>query len=171
MFQFPSSGKGCSKDVWFFTLTEQQYKGFNSLQAGRGVQSKKMKLFVALTLVSIPFKREGVFKDTLFGTETRQSRPFVSIPFKREGVFKENRVFTFLGTLLFWFQFPSSGKGCSKIFSNIRSMTKRIILGFNSLQAGRGVQRLTRLCPTRDDVVWLFQFPSSGKGCSKRTCP
>ena len=140
-FQFPSSGKGCSKleaplgrEVTKVVLVSipfkregvfkakdkvNQYradaKSFNSLQAGRGVQ--RMMLLIRckrLTLVSIPFKREGVFK----GVETEKRPPAVCK-----------------------FQFPSSGKGCSKRRTKPQALL-RWTDRFNSLQAGRGVQRL-----------------------------
>ena len=71
-FPFPSSGKGRSN------------------QAGRGVQSKPP-----------PPLRVPV-------------RHSVSIPFKREGVFKEEDDERAAESQSELFQFPSSGKGCSK---------------------------------------------------------
>ena len=66
--------------------------------------------------VSIPFKREGVFKEWLGWGELVPPVP-VSIPFKREGVFKAMITRGLIDTELKMFQFPSSGKGCSKVFA------------------------------------------------------
>ena len=69
VFQFPSSGKGHSK----LSLGNGMYSlaaliaSFNSLQAGRGIQSRvpqeQLSGRHAIYNVSIPFKREGAFKD------------------------------------------------------------------------------------------------------------
>ena len=63
--------------------------------------------------VSIPFKRESVFRDT----ETRVSdltaeveAAKVSIPFKRESVFRVVELFQFYPEMGILFQFPSNGK-------------------------------------------------------------
>ena len=137
VFQFPSNGKVYSK-----TLLEKRPQGTRSL-------------------VSIPFKRESVFKDNRRSRDNRTTsfnslqtgkciqsskrsidlmiHNLVSIPFKRESVFKDSRVPLFY---------------CSWLVS------------FNSLQTGKCIQR--RL--TTGDIMLSkneFQFPSNGKVYSK----
>ena len=116
-------------------------------------------------MVSIPFKRESVFKGErctrLAGLER------VSIPFKRESVFKARTV-TFLGSrfasfnslqtgkciqskLVVWlppeygdsFQFPSNGKVYSKPTYNQHK--KGGTYSFNSLQTGKCIQSSKKL--------------------------
>ena len=67
MFQFPSNGKVYSK------LLRLHYLAWD------------------LVKVSIPFKRESVFKGEL-GKIKIERKTKVSIPFKRESVFKERRI-------------------------------------------------------------------------------
>ena len=68
LFQFPSNGKAHSdpgmRSEWMRCLF-----GFNSLQTGRHIQTKNL-LFSKkrLKIVSIPFKREGTFRQTPFST-------------------------------------------------------------------------------------------------------
>ena len=113
-FQFPSNGKVYPK-------------------AHRTFQTDPM------SIVSIPFKREGVSKDgddkqTGFGTDT------VSIPFKREGVSKGGSVHRFGWVELF--QFPSNGKVYPKLMEKYDSEGLK---SFNSLQTGRCIQSFTPL--------------------------
>ena len=111
-FQFPSNGKVYSKSN-LRTIFSTSRSGFNSLQTGKCIQSlrhshpknrslicfnslqtgkciqshqKSLQLRVSVA-VSIPFKRESVFKDA-FRLHALCRRPHVSIPFKRESVFK-----------------------------------------------------------------------------------
>ena len=133
------------KDPVEATKDEKDHS-FNSLQAGRGIQRifLRKKEFTHMNLiVSIPFKREGAFKDHAeIGTTGRDS---------------DN-----------WFQFPSSGKGHSKNFFKKKGVHSHESHRFNSLQAGRGIQSLLHLrsvLPRRGTLQ--FQFPSSGKGHSK----
>ena len=125
---------------------------FNSLQAGRGIQSftglRRCVGTGAKSSVSIPFKREGAFKVSDYinqSTALHLTPRKVSIPFKREGAFKgkgsEHEKSALDGTLP-KFQFPSSGKGHSKkIESGYRKEHHEMLMRFNSLQAGRGIQR------------------------------
>ena len=139
---------------------------FNSLQTGKCIQSKMITQYADRLgiSVSIPFKRESVFKainddklynakipcfnslqtgkciQSLFVFRMRGCRSgCVSIPFKRESVFKGGRV------------------------------TKRLTLtecvGFNSLQTGKCIQRIISGYTFTDKG--MFQFPSNGKVYSK----
>ena len=60
-FQFPSNGKAYPKDVKVST-TRKELAGFNSLQTGRHIQRCTEVVTTAATMVSIPFKREGISK-------------------------------------------------------------------------------------------------------------
>ena len=85
---------------------------FNSLQTGRHIPRQEHRRVDVKEIVSIPFKREGIFqvfnRRHLLLTEYR-----VSIPFKREGIFQE----AFKASQELEedkFQFPSNGKAYSK---------------------------------------------------------
>ena len=88
-------------------------------------------------IVSIPFKREGVFKDNFVNRNTSLSHNRVSIPFKREGVFKVPKKRIEM-TIDERFNSLQAGRGVQ------RTEAQRLAIegqSFNSLQAGRGVQR------------------------------
>ena len=148
MFQFPSNGKVYSKVKSYTALGEHNWDCFNSLQTGKCIQRKHcarsvpakerfnslqtgkciqridVNVNVTQKLVSIPFKRESVFKDNTWipqGSDTT-----VSIPFKRESVFKG--ACSMLSVYrYFWFQFPSNGKVYSKIPTAITTITITIV--------------------------------------------
>ena len=112
-FQFPSNGKVYSKSYGYPFLRRWRFwHSFNSLQTGKCIQSPLPSdgHFVDL-FVSIPFKRESVFKVKEYGL-IKAAEMTVSIPFKRESVFKE----LLSGNICFSrkFQFPSNGKVYSK---------------------------------------------------------
>ena len=137
-FQFPSNGKAYSKhyDEWLGTIDAKN--------------------------VSIPFKRESVFK----GADPN-------------AVNERNK-----------FQFPSNGKAYSKFFpwhvriekirrcfnslqtgkriqrAGLRGTKPSLISSFNSLQTGKRIQRYD---DSGDDEYYRkrFQFPSNGKAYSK----
>ena len=87
VFQFPSNGKVYSE--WIFVAS------CTSIVFSVSIPFKRESVFRALTTngfkwverrVSIPFKRESVFRDLL--RRSSASRRKVSIPFKRESVFR-----------------------------------------------------------------------------------
>ena len=95
--------------------TEADLESFNSLQTGKCIQSQEGSVFSeqGSDQVSIPFKRESVFRVTRLETEAVIYK--VSIPFKRESVFRvrgrgRQRSFR-IGS----FQFPSNGKVYSEV--------------------------------------------------------
>ena len=115
-FQFPSNGKVYSKSRASRECYEYGQMRFNSLQTGKCIQSSKWeKARADISRVSIPFKRESVFKVIILWLiifrrslfqfpsngkvysksgitfNTTHAKNFVSIPFKRESVFKVNR--------------------------------------------------------------------------------
>ena len=140
MFQFPSSGKGRSKKFRDLITLKLLRTRFNSLQAGRGVQSEVCCLAGwLLCLFQFPSSGKG------------RSKVLINM----DGLTPDE------------FQFPSSGKGRSKT-QNVEFFCQ-IKQGFNSLQAGRGVQSLSYRISERWQYSQLFQFPSSGKGRSKFT--
>ena len=113
---------------------------FNSLQAGRGVQSCTRNCFYGNSLrFQFPSSGKGRSK----GAKER-----------RKEVRNEKL-----------FQFPSSGKGRSKNDCHARKHPGDGRVGFNSLQAGRGVQ--SKKGKIMKKFFARFQFPSSGKGRSK----
>ena len=90
-FQFPSSGKGHSKSG-SHTITSTLKLCFNSLQAGRGIQSERMierTENVVVRVFQFPSSGKGHSKDAVACIDnTRFLFNAVSIPFKREGAFK-----------------------------------------------------------------------------------
>ena len=86
-FQFPSNGKVYSKVAAKKTVPATAAAGFNSLQTGKCIQSLLQAMAAIPKKVSIPFKRESVFK-AWYGEYAGRKVPVVSIPFKRESVFK-----------------------------------------------------------------------------------
>ena len=138
-FQFPSNGKADTKSfwtqtnsaasvfvsipfkreggykVWWYNRHRLRHYGFNSLQTGRRIQ-RNVKNFLHCDSI----------------------RAFVSIPFKREGGYKEEleRIY---GTDVEMFQFPSNGKADTKVFLFLPSMAG-VVTSFNSLQTGRRIQ-------------------------------
>ena len=115
-----------------------EYKGFNSLQTGKHIQSNALKQVATFGLVgfnslqtgkhiqsaaaggallsalhvSIPFKRESIYKDISRPKSIRNYRN-VSIPFKRESIYKVLSHFS-LSHFSLSFQFPSNGKAYTK---------------------------------------------------------
>ena len=214
-FQFPSSGKGCSK-YSIPTNVLRSGMSFNSLQAGRGVQRLREidPNEIKNRIVSIPFKREGVFKVGLSryrrhlkerfnslqagrgvqrqGGSTRSQRRkkrFNSLQAGR-GVQSNYYRKTMMATK-FSFNSLQAGRGVQSDASRVERIFGQSQC-FNSLQAGRGVQSQNQLqqslnCVKRVSIpfkregvfkvtsrkrspitIALFQFPSSGKGCSKK---
>ena len=100
-------------------LYPNQLKSFNSLQTGKCIQrAEQLRLKRTRVLVSIPFKRESVFRENTAQRNRERSR--VSIPFKRESVFRV------CGYLFPW---------------------KVLRQSFNSLQTGKCIQRDPILSP------------------------
>ena len=85
-FQFPSSGKGRSKSYTSSDKFVEKTFQFPSSGKGRSKPKRHIPTRREIPTVSIPFKREGVFK--VSARTLRLIVEKVSIPFKREGVFK-----------------------------------------------------------------------------------
>ena len=115
---------------------------FNSLQTGKCIQRQRQvhRDRPRCFFVSIPFKRESVFRGKVF-TIAAILVVFVSIPFKRESVFRVN------------------GDGYIDD-SELKSC-------FNSLQTGKCIQRQPNLL--LQEAFNAFQFPSNGKVYSEST--
>ena len=110
---------------------------FNSLQAGKPIQTKfGLTERRASHIVSIPFKRESLFKhDAAKHRAERAKEGFNSLQAGKPIQTKSCKIMVVSVTLKF--QFPSSGKA----YSNLLLMMLQILLQ-------------------------LFQFPSSGKAYS-----
>ena len=113
--------------------------------------------------VSIPFKRESVFREETVQQETTPVT-MVSIPFKRESVFRAVPPASHLITAIA-FQFPSNGKVYSE--ANQATALADIQSSFNSLQTGKCIQSEVRHMRCLDEAG-QFQFPSNGKVDSER---
>ena len=136
-------------------------RSFNSLQTGKCIQRLTTSVKLPLKrLVSIPFKRESVFRASiealggigLSGFNSLQTGKCiqrieseidydlgneVSIPFKRESVFRDWGIWA-CAPFTEEFQFPSNGK----VYSELKIPTARgKRLSFNSLQTGKCIQR------------------------------
>ena len=69
-FQFPSNGKAHSDSTVLIGDTATVSFGFNSLQTGRHIQTLGSPACRDGAIVSIPFKREGTFRQTPISTHT-----------------------------------------------------------------------------------------------------
>ena len=184
LFQFPSNGKVDTK----FSRCGHAFLGvtcFNSLQTGRCIQSDSIVFHRLHYHVSIPFKREGVYKEA----EARKATEGIRFQFPSNGKVY-TKVFLFLVFVFAAppFQFPSNGKVYPKLYSehiNVlyskfqfpsngkvypkkAAMELVVVLnptGFNSLQTGRCIQRPHFECPIKKEFE--FQFPSNGKVYTK----
>ena len=85
-FPFPSNGKVYSEELEISNVVK--IESFNSLQTGKCIQRSNQVSMDRLEcyIVSIPFKRESVFRADLLMPYLRYEQ--VSIPFKRESVFR-----------------------------------------------------------------------------------
>ena len=112
-FQFPSNGKA---------YTKIPYKSGSVWPTNVSIPFKRESIYKEIypidcdrvIAVSIPFKRESIYKVPLAGSVGNRSKNEVSIPFKRESIYKATR----------W-----------------RLMTSMTMMGFNSLQTGKHIQR------------------------------
>ena len=145
-FQFPSNGKVYSED-------------YNKARSEVG------------ELVSIPFKRESVFRAVtdefltnnagefqfpsngkVYSEYIREKdlkvgdRVYVSIPFKRESVFRDMGRVIGTGGQTIKFQFPSNGKVYSE--ATIDQEFEGSLYCFNSLQTGKCIQSAPSNPPT-----------------------
>ena len=137
LFQFPSNGKVYPKSVFQrICLVEGknpfQFPSNRKVYPKAGVQRPGHRQH---NRVSIPFKREGGYKDKN-GLYTDMPTYKVSIPFKREGGYKERKgvPVDHLSSILF--QFPSNGKVDTKVVK-LQKKIKCAIRSFNSLQTGK----------------------------------
>ena len=118
-------------------------------------------------VVSIPFKRESIYKAFGFQSSSISTKK-VSIPFKRESIYKvqNNVVFVYSCDNHRGFNSLQTGKHIQRLAYGI---VRDYHTGFNSLQTGKHIQRM------RGEVVKVltrgeeFQFPSNGKAYTKST--
>ena len=149
-------------------MTRIRYTGISSLVSipfKRESVFKDLVVFISvreLGLVSIPFKRESVFKGQA-SEALKERHTSVSIPFKRESVFKAQNAAIFHTAPSF--QFPSNGKVYSKRrHPRSPSPIKRVSIPF---------KRESVFKEEISEGLWrmlLFQFPSNGKVYSKFWC-
>ena len=173
------------KDISAVILLKTYYVSI-PFKRERRFKVNKGQLHTGVVYVSIPFKRERGFKDTK-STEVFRSRlDLFQFPSNGKGDSKHHRDAWCRSSASF--QFPSNGKGDSKQqgcqgFQLFQS-------GFNSLQTGKWIQSLKcysqRSLNTEVSISFKresgfkdsfdyhielelkFQFPSNGKGDSKR---
>ena len=107
-FQFPSNGKVYSEKS--VKVETQQRKGgsFNSLQTGKCIQSADPAAREKMGKVSIPFKRESVFRALASGVPYIR---YLRFQFPSNGkVYSENFLMNKVMLMGNLFQFPSNGK-------------------------------------------------------------
>ena len=212
-FQFPSNGKGDRKSqthenresevegvsipfkrerVWqaayLLQATGMRLTCFNSLQTGKCMarQSKSAAGTPLIGFVSIPFKRESVFKASPIVCFLLECYLF-QFPSNGKGYRKPTAMVS-NSMILSAFQFPSNGKVDRKT-AGLGKMS-RTKISFNSLQTGKWIA--SKISPRRIpskiivsipfkresvsqepvaehilDVGVEFQFPSNGKGDRK----
>ena len=112
--------------------------GFNSLQTGKCIQ-RALFLSLSRTFFSFNSLQTGKCIQSLDRNLGFCRRISVSIPFKRESVFRvlpEPSISAFPPL----FQFPSNGKVYSEKKKKLASRQKKMPLCFNSLQTGKCIQ-------------------------------
>ena len=136
---------------------------FNSLRAGRGIQTGLIVRFFSLEMFQFPTSGKGHSDKKPSTAPNFQKRKF-QFPTSGKG---HSDMFLMAVTPILWleFQFPTSGKGHSDPMMGSLHSPNRYD-SFNSLRAGRGIQ--TRGGSTRSARRRQlgFQFPTSGKGHS-----
>ena len=145
-------------------------------------------------LVSIPFKRESVFRGLISDSKDKTGSCFNSLQTGK--CIQSHRAIRKRKVCRNTFQFPSNGKVYSEAYAYAASLTakdpacfnslqtgkciqsqlKRNIMfnnmnRFNSLQTGKCIQRPIRneLLATVEPIEPVFQFPSNGKVYSEST--
>ena len=137
-----------------FKSTDQS---FNSLQTGNHIQSRTLPCPNLFHRVSIPFKRENIYKATTTAPTTTTT---VSIPFKRETIYKGYAGWR-VSRGKSEFQIPFKRESISKAMEICPTRPTKHMC-FNSLQTGNHIQRqFDALVP--EDTKVVFQFPSNGK--------
>ena len=181
-FQFPSNGKVYSEYRGRVARRPRAVVGFNSLQTGKCIQSVSITVHPESMRVSIPFKRESVFREVL-----REARIFslisVSIPFKRESVFRACWMTLTVATLSRSFNSLQTGKCIQrlKMKKKAASLSQQVSIPFKRESVFRGKKLSLGLTssnvsiPFKRESVFRekrivnlerlaeFQFPSNGK--------
>ena len=160
VFQFPSNGKVYSESPIRYANIQREHNSFNSLQTGKCIQSNWKAREPFIEYLQFQFPSNGKVYSEGFIMTTRTMKRRVSIPFKRESVFRADNGDHHIGDD-FEFQFPSNGKVYSETYPpNTRKTFSHH--SFNSLQTGKCIQRGNFDNDYADD--WIrFQFPSNGK--------
>ena len=141
-------------------------EGFNSLQTGKPIQRRALKEPVKKEIknwVSIPFKRESLSKGVP-STFIRTSY-WVSIPFKRESLSKA-QLLTYEEKQQFErVSIPFKRESLSKDWA-VRYLHLIMWVGFNSLQTGKPIQRLSS-SSTSGDLMFFVSIPFKRESLSK----
>ena len=139
MFQFPSSGKAYSNRFRKRRVPLRYTLSFNSLQAGKPIQTNYMPR--SYMPVEIRFNSLQAGKPIQTSSTSITPSPQKLFQFPSSGKAYSNYTKLFQsGKWMLWFQFPSSGKAYSNLTSLMRTYKKLIRLCFNSLQAGKPIQ-------------------------------
>ena len=145
-------------------LAQSNQIRFNSLQTGKCIQSAGdvPPIESELENVSIPFKRESVFRD-LQSLQRHGTMEFVSIPFKRESVFRDLQSLQRHGTMEF-VSIPFKRESVFRADLKLKDHRETIVsIPFKRESVFRGYRVFTltiRFC--------MFQFPSNGKVYSEK---
>ena len=160
-FQFPSNGKAYPK---LLTHLYNLYLifSFNSLQTGKPIQSNFVQSQTELTeLVSIPFKRESLSKESWNRRVWIHRR--VSIPFKRESLSKESETPEETSPESESFNSLQTGKPIQSYLSTTVSKPFVVSIPFKR----ESLSKVT-IVTHRKFLRHRFQFPSNGKAYPKR---
>ena len=124
---------------------------FNSLQTGKRIQSRCLLLWAAGAGRKFQFPSNGKAYSKKHRIRLSSKRSIVSIPFKRESVFKDGLLYFHKGVNA-RFNSLQTGKRIQR--SLTRESLTQLEQGFNSLQTGKRIQSVSEvLTPQRQTLV------------------
>ena len=149
----------CVKRVSIYGLAR-----FNSLQTGKHIQrANSGGISLNLTRVSIPFKRESIYKVTINSNSKTHETPAFQFPSNGKAYTKADEGSN-PHAYRREFQFPSNGKAYTK--SNQSDLKIPAPISFQFPSNGKAYTKLFCAPVTGPPRNW-FQFPSNGKAYTK----
>ena len=140
-------------------------KRFNSLQTGKHIQRLRIRVYqpVSPFLVSIPFKRESIYKVVPAGKWYWDGEPVFQFPSNGKAYTKPLRSGTAARNSWTSFNSLQTGKHIQRVRGKDYEIEDR--KRFNSLQTGTRIASQTTICFCMK-ARW-FQFPSNGNAYRK----
>ena len=162
LFQFPSNGKAYTKCYHCHRHKNTVRKSFNSLQTGRHIQSWARRSKRKLNQVSIPFKREGIYKEGMtLGAGSALAFRFNSLQTGRH-------IQSWICWWYLWwdecFNSLQTGRHIQSQYPVEWNQTIHVSIPFKREGIYKGSGCLKRF---QQSVLSLFQFPSNGKAYPK----